>query len=488
MLLAGRLNRRIHTACPYLRMLVLISICVAAGAADDKIEPRLRLRDTLHQPSGTPMRRGVFRVWENRKAASGRVLELEVVVLPALEKPATPDPVFYVAGGPGQNAAASVDGWARHWMRQKRDIVLVGQRGTGGNNLLQCGLPGSDGDIQGYFEPAFDEDAFRACLKELRQRADLRMYSTPIAMDDLNDLRAALGYEKINLYGGSYGSRAELVYLRRHPETVRCAILNSVAPIAFRNPLYHAEGAQHALDEIFKRCEARAECRKVFGDLRKKFDTVMKRLSKERAKATVRHPRTGEKVEVRISRDAFADGLRIFMYVNYQDVPRIIYRAYEGDFDSFAEAALRRARGLRHSLAFGMLACVTCAEDVARIAPEEIQSRTRDTFLGDGRVRRQMAICEFWPKSELPDDYGDPVRADVPVLLFSGELDSVTPPKWGAEAASHLSKATHVIAPGSHGVGGSCIDSIERAFLEHPDRKPDTSCVDQMRLAGFRAP
>ena len=99
-----------------------------------------------------------------------------------------------------------------------------------------------------------------------------------------------------------------------------------------------------------------------------------------------------------------------------------------------------------------------------------------------------MEICKFWPKSDLPDDFGEPVRADVPVLLLSGELDSVTPPKWGAEAARHLGKATHVIAPGPHGVGGPCIESIVRAFLEQPDQKPDTSCVDRMRLSGFRPP
>ncbi len=479
---------RIHSSPPLLRMLVMIVTCATAVGAEDSIEPRLRLRDTVHQATGTPIRQGVFRVYENRAAASGRVLELDIVVFPAIEQPAKPDPVFFVAGGPGQNATAFVDGWARHWVRQARDIVLLSQRGTSGGNRLQCGLPGSDDDIQGYFEPAFDADAFRECLKQLRQRADLRMYSTPIAMDDLNDVRRALGYQKINLFGGSYGSRAELVYLRRHPETVRCAVLNSVAPLAFRNPLYHAEGAQHALDRVFERCEAHEDCRDVFGDLRKKFDTIMKRLSKQRAKATVRHPRTGEKVDVRISRDAFADGLRVYMYVNYQDVPRIIFEAYEGDFDLFAEAGLQRARGLRHGLAFGMLACVTCAEDVARIDPDEIEKHTRGTFLGDGRVRRQMEICKFWPKSDLPDDYGEPVRADVPVLLLSGELDSVTPPKWGAEAARNLGNATHVIAPGSHGVGGPCIDSIVRAFLEQPDRKPDTSCVDRMRLSGFRAP
>ncbi len=166
---------RIHSSPPLLRMLVMIVTCATAVGAEDSIEPRLRLRDTVRQATGTPIRQGVFRVYENRAAASGRVLELDIVVFPAIELPAKPDPVFFVAGGPGQNATAFVDGWARHGLRQARDIVLLSQRGTSGGNRLQCGLPGSDDDIQGYFEPAFDADAFRECLKQLRQRADLRM-------------------------------------------------------------------------------------------------------------------------------------------------------------------------------------------------------------------------------------------------------------------------------------------------------------------------
>lgn len=167
--------------------------CATLAAANDDLEPRLTLRDAKHPPSGTNIRQGTFRVWEDRAAKAGRVLELDVVVLPKLEPPGEPDPVFAFAGGPGQNVAWQAGGWARHWMRNKRDIVLVSQRGTGGNNRLQCDLPGSDDDLQSYLEPIFDVPAFRACLEKLQERADLTHYSTPEAMDDVNDLRRALG-------------------------------------------------------------------------------------------------------------------------------------------------------------------------------------------------------------------------------------------------------------------------------------------------------
>lgn len=481
--LSGFRSRRTRSA-----PIVFLIVIAALARAQDVTEPRLQLHDDVHEASGTPIRQGLFHVYEDREAQSGRVLELDVVVLPALEKPGEPDPVFVFAGGPGQNVAWQAAQWARHWTRQSRDIVLVSQRGTGGNNRLACELPGSDDDLQGYLDPIFSVATFRECLEELQQRADLRHYSTPEAMDDINDLRKALGYDRINLYGGSYGSRAELVYLRRHPNTVRCAILNSVAPISFKNPLFHARGAQDALDQIFELSDAKPARRAVFGDLRKKLRTVLDRLDREPARATVRHPTTGEPVEVRLSREAFTEALRIIMYSDHSDVARLILRAYEGNYDPFAQQGMMRNRALRNGLAFGMLLCVTCAEDVARIEPDEIERETRGTFLGDGRVRRQMEVCKFWPKSNLPADYGEPVRVDVPVLLLSGSLDPVTPPKWGEEAASHLSKGTHIVAPGSHGLGGPCVDAIMSRFLEHPGQPVDTSCVEDLQPGPFRVP
>jgi pimeloyl-ACP methyl ester carboxylesterase len=466
---------------------VLISVA-ALACAQGPLEPRLHLRESVHQETNTPVRHGSFRVYEDRTSQSGRVLELDIVVLPALQTPGEPDPVFIFAGGPGQNVTEQAGRWARHWMRQKHDIVLVSQRGTGGNNCLRCELPGSDDNLQGYLEPPFNVEVLRACLAELKERADLRLYSTPVAMDDINDVRSALGYDKVNLYGGSYGSRAELVYMRRHPETVRCAILNSVAPIAFKNPLYHARAAQDALEEICKLNDAEPARRAIFGELREKLKTVLERLDRKPARVRVQHPVTGELVQVRLSRESFAEALRIIMYQDHSDVARLILLAYEGDFDPIAQQGMMRNRRLRNSIALGMLLCVTCAEDVARIEPEEIVRETRGTFLGDGRVRRQMEICRFWPKSDLPADYGEPVHVDVPVLLLSGTLDPVTPPKWGAEAARHLPKGTHVVAPGSHGLSGPCIDDMMRAFLDDPERPVDASCVEALEPGPFRIP
>jgi pimeloyl-ACP methyl ester carboxylesterase len=459
------------------------------AAAEDETKAR---SDRLHlvtrdDPRLGRISRGTYTVFENRAAASGRTLELDVVVLHARAASPAPDALFLLAGGPGQDATMLVEPWIDAPIRVERDVVLVSQRGTGGSMRLACAF-GSDDDLQTYLGPIFQPDVFRACLAELSARADLTQYSTASAMDDLDEVRAALGYAKIDLYGGSYGTRAALVYMRQHPETVRCAILEGVAPLAFTNPLYHAREAQAALERIFAECDGTPECHAAFPELRAEFEAVLARLAAEPVTVAVAHPETGERVDVRLSRTDFAEALRVLLYSlpTSRQVPMLVDRAAQGDFEPFASAAIDSNRALRRSLAFGMLLCVTCSEDVARIDPSSIARETDGTFLGGDRVRQQQAVCAFWPRSTLPDGFAEPVRVDVPTLVLSGTIDPVTSPRWGEEAARHLSHALHLVVPGAHGIDDPCVDSIRAAFLDDPDIAAlDTSCVTAMRLPPF---
>jgi len=451
---------------------------------------RLQIQVVAEHNLGGRIDVGTYRVFEDRDARAGRELELKVVVLHALGEAPEPDPTFILAGGPGVDVTMSARAYARSWLRQNRDIVLVSQRGTGGSHRLDFPDAGEDESAaQAYLSPGFDLEAARAALENLQPRADLTKYSTPIAMDDLNDVRRALGYGRINLMGGSYGTRAALVYMRRHPDTVRTAVLNGVAPIAFTNPLHHARGAQDALEMVFEEVENDPVSRKAFPDLRAEFDGIVARLAEAPAKVTLTDARTGEVIEVELSRDAFAEALRTMLYRTgtSRAVPYLIHRAADGDFEPFARTAIKSNRSIRRIIAFGMLLCVTCAEDVERIEPESIPRETEGTFTGDLRVRRQMAICEFWPKSELPDDFGEPVSVDVPTLVLSGSHDPVTPPRWGEETVRHLPNGRHIVVPGAHGVGGPCVDDMIRQFLDAADVEAiDASCVDSMRLPRLR--
>ncbi|MCZ6598065.1 MAG: alpha/beta hydrolase [Planctomycetota bacterium] len=436
---------------------------------------------------------GTYEVFEDREARTGKKLGLDVIVLKATGPDPQADPIFVLAGGPGLNATRLEGGYRNSWLRRERDIVFVDQRGTGGNHKLDCVLPGDDGDLQSILELAFQVQYFAPCLEELQERANLELYTTPIASDDLDEVRAALGYEKINLIGGSYGTRASLVYMRRHPESVRTAILDGVAPIAFTNPLFHAWGSQQALELVFAECAGDPACAAAFPELAQELEVVLSRLDAEPARVTVRVAGTDEEIELQLTRGAFGGSLRLMLYYlgGNRRVPLLIHRAYEGDYKPFVLEAIRGNRSIRNLVAMGMLLCVTCVEDVARIDPETIPRWTDGTFSGDARVRAQIEICEIWPRGKIPEDYGDPVRSKAPTLVLSGTLDPVTPPFWGAEAASHLENGLHLVVPGCHGVmrSGACMRSIVAQFLADGSIDGlDTACIEELELPPFELP
>ncbi len=432
---------------------------------------------------------GTYEVWEDRDAQEGRRIGLNIVVLRARDPRPELGAFAVLAGGPGAAATSSARGYANSWQRRHHDILLIDQRGTGQSNPLGCDLSRPGDTAQAYLDAPFGRlGEFEACRDALSEEADLTLYTTPIAMDDLNEVRAALGYELLNVTGASYGSRAALVYMRRHPETVRTAVINGVAPIAFTNPLYHSSEAQKALDRTFAQCADDVRCATAFPDLSQKFDELMARLQANPARVTVTDPDTGEPVEISLTWSGFAESLRVFTYYmpRARRVPSLIHRAWQGNYTPFVEAGISSTRGIDAILQIGMLLSVTCAEDVARIDPAAIADITDRTYLGDERVRTQMAVCAIWPQGRIPDSYGDPVRADVPVLVLSGTLDPVTGPSWGEEAARHLPNSLHLVIAGAHGVRGPCTRSIMRSFVDAGTLEGlDTLCVENVTLPPF---
>ena len=307
-------------------------------------------------------------------------------------------------------------------------------------------------------------------------------------MDDFDEFREALGYQHINLIGHSYGTRAVLVYMRRHADRIRTVILNGIDPLKFKNPLYHAKSAQDALAALFDECMKDPDCNRAFPQLRQEFVKIMARLTEKPALVTVSHLVTNERVQVKLSREAFGEALRMMLYNldTQRKVPYLIHRAYKGDYESFAQLGINNNRRIRQLISFGLLLCVTCAEDVTRINPEEIVSLTEGTFLGDDRIRQQMAVCDFWPRSDLPRDYADPIIEDIPVLILSGTLDPVTPPWIGTQKAKQLPRCYHLIVPGAHSVDDPCIDKIEKRFLNTTSVEGlDTSCVEEIKLPPY---
>lgn len=434
---------------------------------------------------------GTYEVWEDRAAQRGRKIPLQIVILPATGKDPAPDPLLYLAGGPGDDATNSAAGFAEFLplIRARRDLLFIAQRGSLGGNPLLCPMGGTDTDLQTYIGEQFPLAEVRRCREELEKKADLRLYTTDRAIDDFDEIRQWLGYEKVNLFGGSYGTRAAQVYLRRHPESVRSTVLLGVAPLDETLPVSHSRAAQRALDLLFDRCAADPACAKAFPDLRAEFQRLMARLAEGPVPAQVKHPETGKETTVQLSRGAFVEAVRWQMYEveNARALPLKIHQAAQGDFGPIAQVAVETRRAIPRFLTLGMLLSVTCAEDLPFLDPATIEARTRGSFLGDERVRTQLRACGEWPRGTVPAGHMEPLRSDAPVLMLFGEIDPVTPPEFAARVASGLPNGLQVVVPGgAHGNFDACLERLIHEFLERASvRGLDTSCVAKIEHPPF---
>ena len=430
---------------------------------------------------------GKLEVFEDRQAQAGRKIALNIVVLPAVSNDPRPDPLFVLAGGPGAGAAENADlfkpGLER--MQINRDIVLVDQRGTGKSNPLDCKLP--EGKIEDLTKvDAYPVEEFKACLAGYD--ADARLYTTPIAMDDLDDVRAYLGYDKINLYGGSYGTRAGLVYLRRHADHVRAVILDGVAPPDMTLPVSAPADGRRALDLLLADCEADAACNERFPGLRGRVQQLLERLEKHPAHVRLQHPRTGEWAEVDIHRELVSSVMFSAFYSPWASslLPLLIERAEQDDFQPMVAMAFAGEEAA-DLMSNGMFLSVICSEDVPRVTEQDRARLASDDFLGD-MFKSRLKPCEFWPRGEISPEYYEPVRSDAPVLILSGQLDPITPPRWGEHVAQQLPNATHLIVSGTgHGaMGQGCVPRLVSRFLEDGSAANlDTSCVKQISRPPF---
>jgi pimeloyl-ACP methyl ester carboxylesterase len=432
---------------------------------------------------------GKLTVFENREKRTGRTIDLNIVVLPAFDQKTKAEPVFDLAGGPGASSAERADFYAGPGKeyRRRHDVVCVDQRGTGQSNRLA--IP-REKTPQYYLSEMFPVDYVREMRHALEQRADLTKYTTSIAIDDLDDVRAWLGYDRINLFGGSYGTRAELVYMRQHPEHVKSAILVAVAPTDLKMPLHHAEAGARAMDLLLGECEQDAACHAAFPQIRGDWENVLMQLEKQPAHVEYSPPKAAS-TRVEIQRGVFGEKIRTWMYDRDKAarIPLIVHHAAAGDFAPFLKQAI--APSIPDFVADGMYLSVTCAEDVPFINPEEAAKLNAGNPFGNYRVFQQTRACGMWPRGEIPAGFREPVSSNTPVLIFSGNMDPVTPPKYGEEVASHLPNSRHVIIPeAGHGVDGlkdpGCIDRIALEFLDKGDVKNlDVSCVERMARPPF---
>lgn len=432
-----------------------------------------------------PARCGVLEVFEDRAAARGRKIPLRVVVLPATGTPRAPDPLFILQGGPGQAASNLADFYAEAFakVRTHRDIVLVDQRGTGGSNALECDLFGDGNDPQTFLGSSLPVEAVRTCRDKLAARADLSLYTTAIAMADLDDVRAWLGYETINLYGTSYGTMAGREYLRRYPSRVRTAVLRAAVAPERSWAVYHGRNTHQALERLFTLCAAEAHCHAAYPDPWKDLAATFARLGGDGAAVPV------EGRTVTLRKPAVVAALRAWLIApaSAVELPRMLHQAAGGDLVPLATTALAARRAARE-LSEGMFLTVACAELLGGLDKAALARESAGTFAGTDAIEELIAACAVWP-SGAASPPAVPLPQDVPVLVISGWHDPSTPPESGELVARAFGSSLHmVVRHAGHSFNNlkGCVDEVIASFLTAGSLAAlDLSCAERVVMPGF---
>jgi len=449
-----------------------------------------QIEDASHF-SQLPAECGTLEVPENPAVPQGRMISLFIARAPAINRRKAADPLFILAGGPGMGATTMYAGTAPAFarIRRNRDIVLVDQRGTGRSNVLNC---------------AFDEDALlrstptevqaetRRCLEKLQQHADVAFYTTSVAVRDLDRVRAALGYERINLYGGSYGTRVAEHYLRRFPEHTRTLILDGVvAPELALGPAI-ALDAEAALSSVFARCVSDPGCKERFGDPQVSYQQLRTALQTRAVPVSFTDPTTGEPAHLDFGPLHLATVLRLSTYNSEQAavLPLMLHLAQSsGNYGPLAGQFMVMLRTVGDVLAYGMHNSVVCTEDVPFYKPELIdRARLSRTFLGTTQVDALVSLCDGWPRGPIDADLHAPLKSDTPVLLLSGGNDPVTPPAYAEQTKVGLANSLHLELAGlGHGqIGAPCMDRVMAQFIERGSEKNlEVSCTKAARPMPF---
>jgi pimeloyl-ACP methyl ester carboxylesterase len=426
-----------------------------------------------------------FSVAENPDAKDGREIALRLALIRSDAAAADSDIVVFLAGGPGQ---AAVDTWpqiaaAFAPLRKHHHILLLDQRGTGESNPLTC-KPGKEENDDEAAAEAFDAERVRQrtreCLAEVEKKADARFYTTTIAAHDLEAVRQALGAPLFDLVGVSYGTRMAQQYLMRHPDGVRSVVLDSVAPNEIALGEDFAQNLEDALKAQFAACAQTPSCAKAFGDPYASLTKLRDHLRAKPEAFTYRDPVTFASTQRRIDEASFAGLVRMFAYSpeTAAILPLSIAEGLRGDYAPLAGQTQLLRGDLADLSDNGMQMSVICSEDADLLAP---RPQDKGLLLGTILVDAIRAMCDVWPHGTRPADFHAPLQTDKPVLVLEGELDPVTPPRYGDQVMKGLGTGRLLIAKGQgHNViGRGCMPKLVDEFVDTLDAKGlDAKCLD----------
>ncbi len=425
-----------------------------------------------------------YAVPEDRAKPEGRKIALNIAWLQTTGKgERMPDPVFFLAGGPGQSAVDTFPGMDPVFkeVRKQRDVILVDQRGTGKSNLLSCEPPKEDEDGFDNSSEAMQAEA-TACATALSKKADLRHYTTTDAVADLDAVRQAIGAQQLNLVGVSYGTRVAQQYAMRHPAATRSIVLDSPVPNKLGLGNIFARNLDDALALQFALCSKDPACKDKLGDPRAELDVLLNRLRDNPVQVEYRDATTGEMKQGTLRAETVAGLVRMYAYMPLASglLPKLIHEANAGRYGNLMALARMMTGDLKDAMAMGMQLSVVCSEDADSMVVREEDAKT---VLGNLLPAGMAAMCKVWPKGDVPADFNQPLATKVPALVLAGEFDPVTPPRYGEEIVKSLANGRLFVLRGQgHSViGAGCMPKLFTQFIEKADAKAlDGKCLDTL--------
>jgi len=433
--------------------------------------------------------------------ADGPQIEIRVAVLPAIARNKKHDPVLFFAGGPGQSAIDLAGALSRMYTRflNRRDLILVDQRGTGRSAPLMCDPEPPTRPLVDSVDPSRQARLLLECREALQKLpyGDLRQFTTSIAVADADAVRDALGVARVNLIGGSYGTRAALEYMRQFPRSVRRVVIDGVAPPDMSLPGSFSPDTQRAFDALLADCEADADCRSRFPTLRTQWKALLGAMPRE---ITVVHPVTGRDERFVLTRDMLLGLVRLPLYSPSlaAGLPFAISEGAGGRYDAIVglASAMSHSGGRSLELATGMHFSVVCSEDMPLVGKNADKP---GSDFGDAALSVYRQACAAWPRGSVPPQFYSLPPAPAPTLVLSGGDDPVTPPRHGERVAKALgARARHVVVPhAGHGtLSLACLRDAVYRFIDNDDDaaalaavEADARCVgDLPRPPAFALP
>ena len=475
------------------RAAIVFALAATAGAANAQPLTDCRIAGLRNS-----VKCGVVQRALDPARPGGPTIDVHYVVVPAMARRKLPDPVFLLAGGPGQSAIDVAPQTMPLFSRlnNRRDIVFVDQRGTGRSAPLNCVDPkretlAEQAGTERQIELLLQCKADLLKLPYIRAASDLGFFTTTLAMQDLDAVRRQLGAQRIDLVGVSYGTRAGLEYMRQFPGAVRRAVLDSVAPPDMVLMTSSSTDAQAAFDALLAACGRQADCATTYPSLRTDWAALLRSLPKP---ATAPQPLSGALEHFTLTREMVLGAVRGALYnpAIAAALPAAISAAAAGRYEGLVGlgSLLGSRRGLQ--MAMGMHFSVVCAEDAPRIAES---TDVPGADFGNAQAQLYQRVCAEWPRGAVPPAFYRVPPTRAPTLLLSGGLDPATPPRHAVRVAKALGPAARqVIVPNAgHSVLGiGCARDVLYRFIDAADDADatavDASCLEAIPRPGVFRP